>query len=51
MREIAATFDASGLPAGFFTSAAEIYAALEDCRDNPAADLANAVAILTRRRD
>ena len=35
MREIAATFDAAGLPRGFHDSCAAIYEALADLRDRP----------------
>jgi 3-hydroxyisobutyrate dehydrogenase-like beta-hydroxyacid dehydrogenase len=36
MEEIAATFAAAGLPAGFHEAAAEIYRRLEPCKDAPA---------------
>jgi len=38
MREIAATFEAAGLPAGFYNAATDIYerlAPFKDCTDPP----------------
>ena len=49
MREIAATFEAAGLPGGFHGAAAEIYARLADYKDcDPAPELADIVDTLLR---
>ncbi len=49
MHEIAATFDAAGLPAGFHEAAAEIYRALADLRDAEGVSVADVVDRLGRR--
>jgi 3-hydroxyisobutyrate dehydrogenase-like beta-hydroxyacid dehydrogenase len=48
MREIAETFAASGIPDGFFRAAEELYEALESCKDDPSADLSDAIKLLAR---
>lgn len=48
MREIAATFEAAGLPAGFHTAAAEVYGRLAGFKEGPPPDLA---ALIQRLRE
>lgn len=43
MREIATAFGAAGLPSGFHTAAAEVYAALADLRDHDRVEIAQVV--------
>jgi 3-hydroxyisobutyrate dehydrogenase-like beta-hydroxyacid dehydrogenase len=51
MEEIAATFAAAGLPAGFHQAAAEVYAGLGGLRDRDSVDLDEVVALLTGETD
>lgn len=49
MREIAATFEAAGLPGGFHEAAAEVYRRLADFRDAPEPPPLAAIAAALRR--
>ena len=51
MREIAATFDAAGLPRGFHEAAAEVYGRLASFKDEPAPGLAALIARLREPAD
>ncbi len=48
MQEIAATFDAAGLPAGFHEAAAQVYERLASFKDQPGAELADVLEALLR---
>ncbi|MDG2028309.1 MAG: DUF1932 domain-containing protein [Acidimicrobiales bacterium] len=47
MGEIAASFEAAGLPGGFHRAAADVYAAMADLRDVDGAELGDVIARLT----